>query len=74
MVMGITTDKAPHSLSFPYLSGFYSKDLILELIYDKYYIVFAYWLGSFTALLTAFYSVRLIYLTFITNTNTNEKH
>lgn len=28
-------------------------------------------MGSFSALLTAFYSVRLIYLTFITNTNTN---
>ena len=27
---------------FPYLTGFYSKDLILELAYDKYYIVFAY--------------------------------
>ena len=24
------------------LTGFYSKDLILELAYDKYYIVFAY--------------------------------
>lgn len=58
-------------MAFPYLTGFYSKDLILELTYDKYYIVFAYWLGSFSALLTAFYSVRLIYLTFITNTNTN---
>jgi len=58
-------------MAFPYLTGFYSKDLILELTYDKYYIIFAYWLGSFSALLTAFYSVRLIYLTFITNTNTN---
>lgn len=58
-------------IGFPYLTGFYSKDLILEITYGKYYIVFAYWLGSFSALLTAFYSVRLIYLTFITNTNTN---
>ena len=29
-------------MAFPYLTVFYSKDLILELIYDKYYIVFAY--------------------------------
>ena len=59
-------------MGFPYLTGFYSKDLILELTYGKYYIIFAYWLGSFSALLTAFYSVRLIYLTFITNTNANK--
>lgn len=59
-------------MGFPYLTGFYSKDLILELAYGKYYIIFAYWLGSFSALLTAFYSVRLIYLTFITNTNVNK--
>ena len=59
-------------MGFPYLSGFYSKDLILELTYGKYYIIFAYWLGSISALLTAFYSVRLIYLTFITNTNANK--
>lgn len=59
-------------MGFPYLTGFYSKDLILELTYGKYYIIFAYWLGSFSALLTAFYSVRLIYLTFLTNTNANK--
>ncbi len=58
-------------MGFPYLTGFYSKDLIIELTYGKYYIIFAYWLGSFSALLTAFYSVRLIYLTFLTNTNAN---
>lgn len=29
-------------MGFPYLTGFYSKDLILELTYGKYYIVFAY--------------------------------
>lgn len=60
-------------MGFPYLTGFYSKDLILELAYDKYYIAFAYWLGSFSALLTAFYSIRLIYLTFITNTNSKKE-
>ena len=60
-------------MGFPYLTGFYSKDLILELTYDKYYIAFAYWLGSFSALLTAFYSVRLIYLTFITDTNSKKE-
>ena len=60
-------------MGFPYLTGFYSKDLILELTYEKYYIVFAYWLGSFSALLTAFYSIRLIYLTFITNTNSKKE-
>lgn len=60
-------------MGFPYLAGFYSKDLILELTYDKYYIAFAYWLGCISALLTAFYSIRLIYLTFITNTNSKKE-
>ena len=29
-------------MGFPYLTGFYSKDLILEYIFDKYYIIFVY--------------------------------
>ena len=56
---------------FPFLSGFYSKDLILEIAYSKSSVLgdFSYWLGSLAAFLTSFYSFRLIYLTFITRTN-----
>nr|URF19448.1 NADH dehydrogenase subunit 5 [Galatheanthemum sp. MT-2020] len=60
-------------MGFPYLAGFYSKDLILELAYDQYYLAFAHWLGVFSALLTAAYSLRLIYLTFISNTNSKKE-
>nr|YP_009724570.1 NADH dehydrogenase subunit 5 [Diadumene lineata]QDX17609.1 NADH dehydrogenase subunit 5 [Diadumene lineata] len=60
-------------MGFPYLTGFYSKDLILELAYDRYYLAFAHWLGVFAALLTAAYSLRLVYLTFIANTNAKKE-
>lgn len=58
-------------LGLPWLSGFYSKDLILELAYGKYQFsgLFAFLLGSITAFLTAFYSVRLINLVFLTVPN-----
>ena len=51
---------------FPFLSGFYSKDLILEIAFSKYTInsMFVYWLGAISALLTAFYSFRVLYYTF----------
>lgn len=51
---------------FPFLSGFYSKDLILEMAFSKYSIgsIFVYWLGSISALFTAFYSFRVLYYTF----------
>jgi len=58
-------------MGFPFLSGFYSKDAILELAYGNFSIdgSFAHVLGSIAALFTAFYSFRLLYLTFITDTN-----
>lgn len=66
-------------MGFPFLTGFYSKDVILELAYAKYSIdgTFAHWLGTIAAFFTAFYSFRLIYLTFIANPNaprTNIEH
>jgi len=52
-------------MGLPFLTGFYSKDLILELIYSEHYLNFALWLGLIAAFITAFYSFRLIYYTFI---------
>jgi NADH-ubiquinone oxidoreductase chain 5 len=58
-------------LATPYLTGFYSKDLILELAYGQYSFsgMYAFILGSITAGITAFYSFRLISLVFLTNPN-----
>ena len=58
-------------IGFPFLAGFYSKDVILEVAYGKYTIEshFSYVLGSIGAFLTAFYSTRLIYLTFLSSPN-----
>jgi NADH-ubiquinone oxidoreductase chain 5 len=54
-------------MGFPFLTGFYSKDILLELTYGTYHIsgLFAFWLGTLSAFFTAFYSIRLIFLTFI---------
>lgn len=53
-------------VGFPFLTGFYSKDLILELAIGKYNFLgnFSYGLGVIGALFTAFYSYRLINLVF----------
>ena len=62
-------------MGFPFLTGFYSKDAILELAYAKFTIEgsFAHWLGTLSALFTAFYSFRLIYLTFVAESNAPQK-
>lgn len=52
-------------MGLPFLTGFYSKDLILELVYGEHYLSYALWLGLLAASLTAFYSFRLIYFTFV---------
>ena len=58
-------------LATPWLTGFYSKDLIIELAYAQYSFsgTYAYILGTLTAGLTAFYSFRLISLVFLTVPN-----
>jgi len=58
-------------LAIPFLTGFYSKDLILELAYGQYSFsgTYAFILGSITAGFTAFYSFRLISLVFLTVPN-----
>ena len=54
-------------LGFPFFSGFYSKDLILELSLINFKIVnyFAYLLIVIAAFCTSFYSIRSLILTFI---------
>jgi len=61
-------------MGFPFLSGFYSKDVILETAYASYSISghFAFWLGSLSALFTSFYSIRLIFLTFLNEVNSSK--
>ena len=58
-------------MAFPFLTGFYSKDLILEVALSQYEVSgnIAYWLGTISAVFTAFYSFRLISLTFFTVPN-----
>jgi len=62
-------------IGFPFLSGFYSKDTILELAYSKSTTMayYCYLLGSFSAFCTAFYSFRVTYLIFLSNPNGNRQ-
>ena len=59
-------------LGLPFFSGFYSKDLILEITLFSNFISFSLWISLITVLLTAFYSTRLIYLSFLANPQQNK--
>nr|AMN87282.1 NADH dehydrogenase subunit 5 [Pyropia endiviifolia] len=66
---------------FPFLTGFYSKDLIIESIqipcYSNLQItfgIFACWLANISVFFTAFYTFRLLFLTFIKNSNSYRRH
>jgi NADH-ubiquinone oxidoreductase chain 5 len=58
-------------MGFPFLAGFYSKDVILEVAFISYSLSgkFAYLLGTISAFFTAFYSIRLIFLVFLSRNN-----
>jgi NADH-ubiquinone oxidoreductase chain 5 len=61
-------------IGFPFLAGFYSKDIILEVSASTYSTAgqFANILGLLAAFCTAFYSTRLLYLVFLSNPNGNK--
>jgi NADH-quinone oxidoreductase subunit L len=50
----------------PFFAGYFSKDLILEAAYASHgpFAGYAFWLGIFAAIMTAFYSWRLLFMTF----------
>jgi NADH-quinone oxidoreductase subunit L len=56
-------------------AGFYSKDMILESAWGAHSAIgsYAFWLGIFAASLTAFYSWRLLFMTFHGTPRADEK-
>jgi NADH-ubiquinone oxidoreductase chain 5 len=58
-------------VAFPYMTGFYSKDFILESAYGQYNFqgVAVYVIAVIGAIFTTLYSVKVLYLTFLTNPN-----
>jgi len=60
-------------MGLPFLTGFYSKDLIIEIIYGENILRYALWLGVISAFLTAFYSFRLASFTFFNNPQSSYK-
>ena len=60
-------------IGFPFLSGFFSKDLLLELVYSSFSSIgfFCYLLGVLSIFFTAAYSTRVLLLIFLTKINNN---
>ena len=58
-------------VALPFMSGFYSKDFILESSYGQYYFssITVYFISTIGAMFTTLYSVKVLYLTFLSNPN-----
>src|ERR1700716_3006532 len=58
-------------VAFPFMTGFYSKDFILESAYGQFYFssTVVYFIATIAAMFTTLYSVKVLYLTFLTNPN-----
>ena len=58
-------------VAFPFMTGFYSKDFILESAYGQFYFssISVYFIAVIAAIFTTLYSVKVLYLTFLTNPN-----
>jgi NADH-ubiquinone oxidoreductase chain 5 len=55
-------------VAFPFMTGFYSKDFILESAFGQYYFgsIAVYVIAVIGAIFTTLYSVKVLYLTFLT--------
>ena len=58
-------------VAFPFMTGFYSKDFILESAYGQFYFssIVVYFISIIGAMFTTLYSIKVLYMTFITNPN-----
>jgi NADH-ubiquinone oxidoreductase chain 5 len=61
-------------MGFPFLTGFYSKDVILEIAYGSFILEgrFVHTLGTMAAFFTAYYSTRLLAMTYLRSVNGNK--
>jgi NADH-ubiquinone oxidoreductase chain 5 len=58
-------------VAFPFMTGFYSKDFILESAYGEFYFsgIVVYFIATIGAIFTTLYSFKVLFLTFLTNPN-----
>jgi NADH-ubiquinone oxidoreductase chain 5 len=58
-------------VAIPFMTGFYSKDFILESAFGQYHLssIIVYFIATIGAMFTTLYSVKVLYLTFLTNPN-----
>ena len=62
-------------VAFPFMTGFYSKDFILESAYGQFSFsgIAVYVIATIGAIFTTLYSVKVLYLTFLTTPNGHRK-
>ena len=63
-------------IAFPFMTGFYSKDFLLESAYGQYSFnsIAVYTIAVIGAIFTTLYSVKVLYLTFLSTPNGSITH
>ena len=63
-------------VAFPFMTGFFSKDFILESAYGQYHFssIAVYFVAVIGAIFTTLYSVKILYLAFLANPNGSAKY
>ncbi len=63
-------------VAFPFMTGFYSKDFILESAYGQFNFssITVYFIAVIGAIFTTLYSVKVLYLTFLANPNGSQTY